>query len=109
LASEERKTDNMLIGSYVALSVGGVIAIGGAGALLGANAIEVTDEDPDAGRSARNAGYGTLAFGLAGLVTGVTLLVIGLQRRQKAKAGTLVSATPIVGPKFAGASLRLRF
>ena len=36
-------------------------------------------------------------------------VVIGFERRKKAKDGTLVAATPVVAPGFAGASLRVRF
>ena len=101
LAEEEEKTDHMLIGSYVALSIGGVLLLGGTGA-----AIYGVRED---GREARGAGYGTLALGLAGVATGVALMVVGFQRRKKARDGTLVAGTPVVAPGFAGASLRVRF
>jgi hypothetical protein len=100
LAEEDEKTDHMLIASYVTLGVGGVLLIGGAG-----STIYGVRED---GREARGAGYGTLALGLASTITGITLMVIGFQRRKKSKAGTLV-ATPVVAPSFAGASLRVRF
>lgn len=108
LAAEEEKTDHMLIASYVTLSVGGVFLLGGAGAVYGGSRLR-SDANPDAGAGARGAGYGSLAFGLAGVVTGVTLMVIGFERRKKAKDGTLVAATPVVAPGFAGASLRVRF
>jgi len=108
LAAEDEKTDHMLIGSYVALSVGGVLLLGGAGAAYGGSRLR-TDEDPGAGAGARGAGYGTLALGLAGVITGVTLMVIGFERRKKARQGTLVAGTPVVAPGFAGASLRVRF
>jgi tetratricopeptide (TPR) repeat protein len=100
LATADKKTDNMLIGSYVALSVGGLLAVAGTGAVLGTQ---------DAGQGAQGAGYGTLALGLAGLTTGVALLVVGLERRKKARQGTLVAATPVVGPRFAGAAVSMRF
>jgi hypothetical protein len=124
LAVEEKKTDRMLIASYVTLSVGGLFLLTGAGSLWGGtrrgnaadpepDPTDPTDPtaDPDApdGSGLRGAGYGQLAFGLAGVVTGVTLLVIGLDRRKKARQGTLVAATPVMGPGFAGASLRVRF
>ncbi len=125
LAAEERKTDRMLIGSYVALSLGGVFALAGGSALLGASLAESLpeddpeigpdgeplpgEEDPNAGDGARGAGYGLLAVGLAGLVTGVALIVVGMDRRKKARQGTLVAGTPTFGPGFAGASLRVRF
>lgn len=101
LAEEEQKTDHMLIASYVTLSIGGVLLLGGAGAL----GYGVRED----GREARGAGYGTLALGLASTATGVTLMVIGFQRRKKARNGTLVAGTPVVAPGFAGASLRVRF
>ncbi len=119
LAAEGRKTDRMLIGSYVALSLGGVFALAGASALLGASAVETSAEteadltgepvDPDAGSSARGAGWGLLAVGLGGLVTGVVLIAVGFDRRNKARQGILVSGAPAVGPGFAGASVRVRF
>jgi tetratricopeptide (TPR) repeat protein len=108
LAQEEEKTDHMLIASYVTLSIGGVLLLGGAGAVYGGSRVR-TDEDPDNGRGARGAGYGTLALGLASTATGITLMVIGFQRRKKARNGTLVAGTPVVAPGFAGASLRVRF
>jgi hypothetical protein len=98
----------MLIASYVTLSIGGVLLLGGAGAVYGGSRVR-TDEDPDNGRGARGAGYGTLALGLASTATGITLMVIGFQRRKKARNGTLVAGTPVVAPGFAGASLRVRF
>ncbi|MEM7151540.1 MAG: hypothetical protein AAF799_01815 [Myxococcota bacterium] len=110
LAAEERKTDAMLVGSYVALSVGGLFTLAGVSAIVAGNVVDDTmPTDPNAGRGARGAGYGTLAFGLAGLATGVTLIVIGFDRRKKAREGTLVAGTPVVGPGFAGASMRVRF
>ena len=110
LAAEEKKTDAMLVGSYVALSVGGLFTLAGVSAIVAGNVVDDTmPMDPDAGRGARGAGYGTLAFGLAGLATGVTLIVIGFDRRKKAREGTLVAGTPVVGPNFAGASMRVRF
>lgn len=108
LATENEKTDHMLIASYVTLSIGGVFLVGGGGALYGGSRLR-TDDDPDAGSGARGAGYGSLALGLASLAAGVTLLVIGFERRKKARNGTLVAGTPVVAPGFAGASLRVRF
>jgi hypothetical protein len=124
LAAEEKKTDRMLIASYVTLSVGGLFLLTGAGSLWGGtrrgNALDPipsdpTDptsdpasDDPD-GSGLRGAGYGQLALGLAGVVTGVTLLALGLERRKKARQGMLVVGTPVVAPSFAGASLRVRF
>ena len=108
LAAEDKKTDRMLIASYVTLSVGGLFLLSGAGAVYGGSRLR-SDTDPDAGSEARGAGYGSLALGLAGVVTGVTLMVIGFERRKKARDGTLVAATPVVAPGFAGASLRVRF
>jgi hypothetical protein len=108
LAAEEKKTDRMLIASYVTLSVGGLFLLSGAGAVYGGSRLR-RDSDPDAGSEARGAGYGSLALGLAGVATGVTLMVIGFERRKKAKDGTLVAATPVLAPGFAGASLRVRF
>lgn len=101
LAAEEEKTDHMLIASYVLLSVGGVIVLGGTGAVLGGNA---TDS-----RGVQGGGYGGLALGGACLVTGAALLGIGLDRRKKARQGTLVAATPVVGRGLAGASVQVRF
>lgn len=108
LAAEDEKTDHMLIASYVTLSVGGVFLLGGIGAVYGGSRLR-SDTNPDGGAGARGAGYGSLAFGLAGVVTGVTLMVLGFERRKKAKNGTLVAGTPVVAPGFAGASLRVRF
>jgi hypothetical protein len=108
LAAEDQKTDRMLIGSYVAVSLGGLFLLAGAGAAYGGSRLR-TDDDPSAGAGARGAGYGSLALGLAGVVTGVTLMVIGFERRKKARQGTLVAGTPVVAPGFAGASLRVRF
>lgn len=99
LATEDKKTDNMLIGSYVALSVGGLLTAAGTGAALGTR---------DAGAGAQGGSYGTLALGLAGLTTGVALLVVGLERRKKARQGTLV-ALPVVSPRSAGVAVRVRF
>ncbi|MCA9655119.1 MAG: hypothetical protein H6712_32795 [Myxococcales bacterium] len=108
LAQEEEKTDHMLIGSYVLLSVGGVAALAGAGAVLGGRALrDPTDET--AGRGARLGGYGMLGFGVASLIAGTALLVIGLDRRKKARQGSLVAGAPMLGPGLAGASLRVRF
>src|SRR5690606_30476534 len=101
LAVEEKKTDRMLIASYVLLSVGGVIALGGAGAVVGGSA---TDSP-----GARGSGYSGLAFGGACLITGGVLLGVGLDRRKKARQGTLVAATPVFGRGFAGASVAVRF
>lgn len=101
LAAENNKTDHMLIASYVTLSVGGVFLLGGAGALYGGSRVSNT--------GAVGAGYGTLAIGAAGVITGVTLMVIGFDRRKKAREGTLVAATPVVAPGFAGASMQVRF
>lgn len=110
LAQENEKTDHMLIGSYVLLSIGGVATLGGVGAILGGRAIEgATPEDETAGRGARGAGYGTLGLGVAALAAGTTLLVIGLERRKKARQGTLVTGAPMLGPTMAGATLRVRF
>ncbi|MEX1365310.1 MAG: hypothetical protein AB1Z98_19435 [Nannocystaceae bacterium] len=110
LAQEEEKTDHMLIGAYVALSIGGVATLGGLGALLGASAAEAASpEDETAGRGARGAGWGTLAFGIAGLAAGTTLLIIGFQRRKKARDGTLIAGAPLLGPGLAGASFSVRF
>lgn len=108
LAQEEEKTDHMLIGSYVLLSVGGVATLGGVGAVLGGRAVYDPD-DETSGRSARGAGYGTLAFGVAALAAGTTLLVIGFERRKKARQGTLVAGAPMIGPGLAGASMSVRF
>ncbi len=108
LAAEDEKTDHMLIGSDVAQSLGGLLLLGGAGATIGGSQLR-TEEDPSRGAGARGAGYGSLALGLAGVVTGVTLMVIGFERRKKARQGTLVAGTPVVAPGFAGASVRLRF
>jgi len=125
LAQEEEKTDHMLIASYVTLSLGGLLLLTGTGSVVGGNVARNTarndpdptaadpdaepTEDPNAGRGLRGAGYGQLGLGLASLAAGVTLLAIGLQRRKKARNGTLVAGTPVVGPGFAGASLRVRF
>jgi hypothetical protein len=108
LAHEEKKTDRMLIASYVTLSVGGVFLLGGAGALAGGRRLQ-TEDDPGAGAGAVGVGYGTLAFGLAATVTGAVLLGIGLERRKKARNGTLVAGTPVVAPGFTGAAVRMRF
>lgn len=119
LSAEERKTDSMLIVSYVALSVGGLFLLTGAGSLWGGsrlgNAPEPDPTDPTAdpeapdGRGLRGAGYGQLAFGAANVIAGVTLLAVGFDRRKKARQGTLVSGAPVVAPGFAGASVRVRF
>jgi len=110
----------MLIASYVTLSVGGLLLLTGTGSVLGGNNKKQSEEEaepdptatePDSGsgEGLRGAGYGQLALGLAGVVTGVTLLAVGFQRRKKAQNGTLVAATPVFGPGFTGASLRVRF
>lgn len=104
LAAEEEKTDAMLIASYVTLSVGGVLLLGGTSLFFGGR-----KSTSDTGENLRGAGYGGLALGLAGVATGITLMVIGFERRKKARDGTLVAATPVVAPGFAGASLRVRF
>lgn len=105
LAQENEKTDHMLIGSYVALSIGGVFLLGGTSLFFGGR----SSDDETTGRGLRGAGYGGLAIGLAGLAAGGALLGIGLQRRKRARNGTLVAGTPVVGPGFAGASVRVRF
>ncbi len=118
LSKEESKTDKMLIASYVTLSVGGLFTLAGTAAVFGANAVDSAEEmtmiDPTEAETqrteaARGSGYGMLALGLAGLVTGATLLGVGLDRRKKAKKGTLVSGAPVLGPRFAGASVHVRF
>ncbi|MCH9688344.1 MAG: hypothetical protein K0V04_43335 [Deltaproteobacteria bacterium] len=100
LSNADRKTDRMLIGSYVALSVGGALTLAGTGATLGTR---------QSGQAAQGGSVGTLALGLAGLATGFTLLGIGLQRRKRARQGTLVAATPVVTHNFAGVAARVRF
>lgn len=97
LATEDHKTDRMLIGSYVALSVGGAATLAGAGTVLGAR------------DAARGAGYGVLGLGVVGLATGFTLLAIGLERRKRARQGTLVAGAPMVAPGLAGAAVAVRF
>lgn len=124
LAAEEKKTDAMMVGSYVAFSIGGVLVLGGASAVLAGRAIEsaptVDDpmdpmdpmaepEDDNAGRGAKRAGYGTLAVGVAALITGGVLVGLGLSRRQRAKNGTLVAGAPAIGPNYAGATLQVKF
>lgn len=100
LALEDRTTDRLLIASTVTLSLGGLLTLTGVGLAAGTG----TD---DAGE--RGGSYGTLALGLVGVTTGVTLLAVGLQRRKKARKGTLVTAVPAVSPGFAGGSVGLRF
>jgi len=100
LASEDHKTDRILIGSYVALSVGGLLTIAGTGAVLGTRG---------QGLGARGGSIAGLGLGLAGLTTGFTLLAIGLERRKRARQGTLVAGAPIIGPKMAGAAMIVRF
>lgn len=124
LADEERKTDKILIASYVTLSIGGLFTLIGVSTVAAGNNLEAPEglEDPETGESAvddgedsetaaavRGGGYGGLALGLAGLVAGFTLLGVGLDRRKKAKNGTLITAHPALGPGFAGASMRVRF
>ncbi len=99
LASEDRKTDRMLIGSYVALSVGGALTLAGTGATLGTRS---------ASEAAQGGSVGTLALGLAGLAVGFTLLGIGVKRRKRAREGTLVAA-PMIGPRLGGAAVQVRF
>lgn len=98
LATEDRKTDNMLIGSYVALGLGGAATLAGGGTVLGTRS-----------SGGRGAGYGMLGLGVAGLATGFTLLAIGLERRKKARQGTLVAGAPMVAPGLAGAAVAVRF
>ena len=100
LANEDRKTDRILVGSYAALGVGGLLTLGGVGAVIGTRNGEAT---------AQRSSYGGLGLGLVGLATGFTLLAIGLERRKRARAGTLVAATPVVGRGHAGAAVSIRF
>ncbi len=107
LAAESKKTDRMLIASYVCLGVGGLFLLSGGGALFGGT--RANNSNVDAGRGAIGAGYGSLAVGVAGLGAGITLLVIGLGRQKRAEQDLLVSGSPVIGPGFAGASLNMRF
>ncbi|MEX1365311.1 MAG: hypothetical protein AB1Z98_19440 [Nannocystaceae bacterium] len=100
LATEDRKTDKMLIGSYVALSLGGLATLAGAGTIAGTRS---------SAQGARGAGYGTLGLGVIGLATGFTLLAIGIERRKRARKGTLVAGAPLLGPGLAGAAMMVRF
>ncbi|MEM7151539.1 MAG: hypothetical protein AAF799_01810 [Myxococcota bacterium] len=100
LANEDRKTDRILIGSYAALGVGGFFTLGGVSAVVGTRNGE---------QQAQRAAYSTLGLGLVGLATGFTLLAIGLERRKRARAGTLVAATPVIGRQHAGAAVSIRF
>lgn len=105
LAEADAKTDKILIASYVLLGVGGFILVSGASALAGGQ--RATDAEAELGL--RSGGYGGLALGGAAVITGAVLLGVGLDRRKRARAGTLVAATPVVAPGFAGASVRVRF
>ncbi len=117
LSREERKTDRILIASYVTLSVGGLFALAGTATILGARAVEeepdpmmmMEETGPDTTETVRGGGIGGLVLGMAGIVAGATLLGIGLDRRKKAKNGTLVSGGPIMGPGLTGAGVRVRF
>lgn len=113
LAREERKTDRMLIASYVTLSLGGLFTLAGVATVVGTQAGDDSETGADdAARrndAALGGGYGILVLGLAGVVAGFTLLGVGLDRRKKARNGVLVGATPTFGRGFAGASVRVRF
>ncbi|MEM9462736.1 MAG: hypothetical protein AAGF11_51825 [Myxococcota bacterium] len=123
LADEERKTDKLLIGAYVSLSLGGLFTLIGLSAMAGANSIEsqtmMGEDDPLGGEpedpedtpadELRGTGYGSLGLGLAGVITGFVLLGVGLDRRKKAKNGTLITTHPMLAPGLAGAGVRVRF
>lgn len=122
LADEERKTDKILIGSYVSLSLGGLFTLIGLSAVAGASSIEgqAMMDDPPGGEEPeepedtpadelRGTGYGSLGLGIAGVITGFVLLGVGLDRRKKAKNGTLITTHPLLGPGLAGAGVRVRF
>lgn len=97
LASEDRKTDTMLVGSYVALGVGGAATLAGGGTVLATRQ-----------SGARGAGWGMLGLGVVGLATGFTLLAIGLERRKRTRQASFAAA-PVLGPATAGAAIAVRF
>lgn len=85
-----------------AIVVGGSVAITG-GAFVGIRSTRPAN-DPTHIRDWSTPGYVLLGSGAAVLVTGIALLVVD---RTRAKRGTAVA--PLLGPGFAGATVRARF
>jgi len=113
LAAESKKADNLIIAGYVVGAVGILalfVAAGGFGTSAAADPIDDEDLDPDAapGEAAASVGYGGIAFGVAGLAAGATLLGVGFSRRKKIRARQ-VRVAPMFGPKTAGVALGMKF